>query len=169
MSTSSSNSPVALTVELHPSRWLRFWLAVLGLVAFAAILHSGAPSLLAVPLILFTWLYLTLLSRRARSPRWRALRWDGERWLRISADGRSCVVRLRRAVVWPLLMVLELQGPGGKERLVLWPDSAGPDLQRRLRVCLRHLPVYGGVGRAAAGGALAGSRIESAASGSRSG
>jgi hypothetical protein len=74
----------------------------------------------------------------------RALRWSGGRWLWIGADGRALPVRLRRAVIWRHLVVLHFSVAGGSRSLCLLPDSLDADAMRRLRLCLRLLPVYEG-------------------------
>jgi hypothetical protein len=145
LSKRSSSSPAPLAIELRSSRALALWLVAVGALAALALLVSGAPIALKLALLAALGLYLTALLRRQRRPRCRGLRWDGERWRLIGADGRSAVLRLRRAVVWPLLLVLEFRGAGHTEFVLLLPDSAEPEQLRRLRVYLRHLPVYGTV------------------------
>jgi hypothetical protein len=130
---------------------LALWLLAVGALAALALLVSGASIALKLALLAALGLYLTLLFRRQRRPRCRGLRWDGERWLLIGADGRSAALCLHRAVVWPLLLVLEFRGTGRRESVLLLPDSAEPEQLRRLRVYLRHLPVYGPVAGRRAG------------------
>ncbi len=116
------------------------------LLAVAAIVRSGLsllPQLLALGVLLLTvW---SSLRRQGwlggRSP-CRGLRWEGGRWLWIGADGRGLALQLRRAVVWRRLVVMHFIGPGGRRSLCLFPDSLEADALRRLRLCLRYLPVY---------------------------
>jgi hypothetical protein len=66
-------------------------------------------------------------------------------WLLIFSD-RSCVVRLQTATVLPWLVVMVFRCEHTQRRydLLLFPDSVDRDQFRRLRVMLKHLPVYAG-------------------------
>ncbi len=148
MSKRSSNSPTPLALELRPSRWLAAAQIGAALLALAALLRGGLPlslklfAVVLLPLVVLMSLRLQgLLGGRAPC---RALRRESGRWLWIGADGRSVAVRLLRAVVWRHLVVMHFEAPGGRRSLCLLPDSLDADAMRRLRLSLRHLPVYEG-------------------------
>ena len=146
MSKRSSNLPTPVAIELRRSRWLALLQLTAALPAVAAPMRSGLSLWLQLPLCIALLLTLLLSLRRQG---WcggrlacRGLRWQNDRWLWIGADGRSLALRLRRAVVWRQLVVMQFVGAGGGRSLCLLPDSADADALRRLRLCLRNLPVY---------------------------
>lgn len=146
LSKRSSSLPTPLALELRPSRWLAVLQIAAALLAVVAIVRSGLsllPQLLALGVLLL--IVCSSLRRQGwfggRS-RCRGLRWENGRWLWIGADGRSLALQLRRAVVWRQLVVMHFVGPGGRRSLCLLPDNLEADALRRLRLCLRYLPVY---------------------------
>jgi len=72
-----------------------------------------------------------------------ALCWDGAGWI-WWRGGEQRPVLLQRATIWPgfVLLVFRCARGGGRRALLLLPDSAARDTLRRLRVYLRHLPVF---------------------------
>ncbi len=146
MSKRSSISPTALAVEPRPSRWLTLLQLAAALLALIAIARSGVAwplrGALAAVLIWMVWSSLRRQGRFGGRAPCRRLSWRDGRWLWVGADGRSTALRLRRAVVWRHLVVMHFAGPGGPRSLCLLPDSLDADALRRLRLCLRHLPVY---------------------------
>lgn len=147
LSKRSSNLPTPLALDLQPSRWLAALQVGAALLAVAAVVRCGLTLLPQLLILAGLVLALRLSLRRqgwcgGRLP-CRGLRWEQSgRWLWIGADGRGSVLRLRRAVVWRLLVVMHFVGPGGRRSLCLLPDSLEADALRRLRLCLRYLPVY---------------------------
>ncbi|MCD5328396.1 hypothetical protein ACFFU8_12645 [Chromobacterium piscinae] len=126
------------SVPLRPSRW---WLALVSaaFAAYAAVVawHLPAAYLISVPAA--AWL--------AR----RALRADGWLWgeaperLEIDPRGRLFLCRggerreaevLDDCFVTPLLTVLSARQDGRRRSVMLWPDSAGAEARRLLRVYL---------------------------------
>jgi hypothetical protein len=125
----------------------------------AALLLTAAFALLALARTALPWPALaltavavcgdTLLALRRHTGWWgkpaaTALRWDGSGWLWIDAGGRHTALTLRHATLWRGLILLRFRcAATGKNRvLALLPDSAERDALRRLRVHLRHLPVF---------------------------
>lgn len=147
MSIRSSSLPEPLNVELFSSSYLRAALIALALLSACALLRSALPLFLRMALILAATVYTLYLLRRHTGLWGRAacsaLLWDGAGWIWRRGDER-CPVLLRRATIWPGFILLDfrcLRG-GGQRTLLLLPDSAASDALRRLRVYLRHLPVF---------------------------
>lgn len=147
MSIRSSSSPEPLNVEVFPSSYLRAALIALALLIAFALLRSAIPTLVQMVLILavFAW---TLNLLRRHTGLWgradcSALFWDGAGWIWRRGDEHDPVL-LRRATIWPGFVLLDFRGArdGGRRVLLLLPDSAAKDALRRLRVYLRHLPVF---------------------------
>lgn len=145
MSTRSSPSPAPLRVELYPSRRLQGLLVALAVFIQLAILQAAVPLSLRLALSAALSLHLLHLLRVAARCRG-CLSWRGEYWL-WAGGGASAgrFLRLRQATAWPGLIVLRFREwpRGAEEVFVLLPDSAAPDAQRRLRIALRHMPVFG--------------------------
>jgi hypothetical protein len=55
------------------------------------------------------------------------------------------VLLLERATVWPSFIALRFRdrSSGKRQFFTLLPDSLEVDMQRRLRLHLRHMPVFG--------------------------
>ena len=147
LSIRSSSLPEPLNVELFPSSYLRAALIALALLSLCAVLRSALPLFLQAALMLATAVYTLSLLRRHTGLWGRgacsALFWDGAGWIWRRGDER-CPVLLRRATIWPGFILLDFCCPrgGGQRTLLLLPDSAASDTLRRLRVYLRHLPVF---------------------------
>ncbi len=70
------------------------------------------------------------------------LLWRDGCWFWVD-DGGEYSLQLRAATLWPGLIVLRMRESTGRSRVfTLLADSSDRDAQRRLRVCLRHLPVF---------------------------
>jgi hypothetical protein len=72
------------------------------------------------------------------------LMWRTGGWLWTDYRGAECVLELQSAALWPGLIVLRFRvAATGKIRIfTLLHDSFAADMQRRLRVYLRHMPVF---------------------------
>ena len=149
MSNRSSSSPAALRVELTPSRRLRAALILVGALALAAVARAALPVPLRLVLAAAVLAEVLLLLRR-HTGLWggracSGLVWDGAGWLWLcGAEARPAL--LRRATLWPGLLLLDFRCEGSRRPhpVLLLPDSAAADDLRRLRVYLRHLPVFSG-------------------------
>ncbi|HSB96901.1 MAG TPA: protein YgfX [Spongiibacteraceae bacterium] len=143
MSTKSSFSPEPLRLELKPSRYLRIALSLLALCAVMAILHSALNIYVRCSCVVFLLLHWrALLQRHAQSPG--CLLWQSDTWLWSGATHEN-LLTLRHATVWPGLIVLRFceEGSGKTRVFSLLPDNLTSDMQRRLRMHLRHMPVFG--------------------------
>ena len=70
------------------------------------------------------------------------LLWSDAGWRWVDGSGEH-PLQLRAATLWPGLIVLRMREPTGRSRVfTLLADSSDRDAQRRLRVCLRYLPVF---------------------------
>jgi hypothetical protein len=71
------------------------------------------------------------------------LSWRDKRWRWIDESG-EWPLQLRAATLWPGLIVLRMrEPPSGRSRVIaVLADSCDRDAQRRLRVCLRYMPVF---------------------------
>lgn len=143
-----SPSPTALSVEIRPSRIFCFALSTVALFALAAIFHATVPIVLRAWLATAALLYAWFCLRTHRRQRGRLLWHEGWIWIRF--DGVECALQLRSATLWPGLIVLQfrdLQTDAAKTRrsltFTLWRDSLDSEAARRLRVYLRHAPVFG--------------------------
>lgn len=102
-----------------------------------------APKLLLAAAVC---VHLLILIHRQNTLRGLLLLRDGE-WLWVDGGG-ECPLQLRAATAWPGLIVLRMREPAGRGRVfTLLADSSDRDAQRRLRVCLRYLPVFGATSR----------------------
>lgn len=144
MSNRFSPSPAPLSVELRPSTHLRNALIGGGCAAGAAICHADLPWWLRGILLACAAFYLaSTLQRQARLRG--TLRWRDGGWSWRDCEGAEQSLRLREAVLWPGLIALDFVDAENGRRwpLTIVADSADADSLRRLRVCLRHLPVFG--------------------------
>lgn len=147
MSIRSSSSAEALYVELQPSIYLRIALILLLSLVLLALLRTALPWVLRAVLMLAALIYGARLLRRHTgwwgAPDCSALLWDGAGWSWLRADDWR-PMRLQQATLWSGLLVLSFRcaRTGARRTLVLLPDSAAAHALRRLRVYLRHLPVF---------------------------
>jgi hypothetical protein len=148
LSTRSSSLPGPLRIDLRPSLYLRLALIALGALLLAAIVQTALPwssrCALAVAVSLYLYLLLRCHTGLWAPPACTGLLWDGAVWFWLDGGGQQPVV-LQQAALWPGLIALEFRRAGSRRRcaLLLLPDSADADAQRRLRIYLRHLPVFG--------------------------
>jgi hypothetical protein len=143
LSIKSSLSLEPLRLELKPSRYFRIALSLLALGALGAIFHSaidGYLRWLCAALLLLHW--SILWRRHSRSAG--CLIWDSSGWLWIAA-ARENVLLLEHATVWPGFIALRFRDQSSAKRqfFTLLPDSLEVDMRRRLRLHLRHMPVFG--------------------------
>lgn len=164
MSGRSSSSPEPLNVEVSSSAILRAALIVLALLVLFALAQAAlSPWWRAASsaVVLFYLLYgLRGHTGLCGALACTALRWDGAVWWWRGGDGDE-PVSLRRATLWPGFILLEfrtehrgstrmfsvstlLARTRSRRVLLLLPDSASAHALRRLRVHLRHLPVFTG-------------------------
>jgi len=139
--------PEPLSVELFPSIYLRAALIALWAVLLFAVWRSALPGVLQGALGLAITSYIVRVLRRHTGLGGRAdcsaLMWDGAGWQWLCGRERRPVVLLR-STVWPgfLLLNFRCARTGKACVLLLLPDSAATNSLRRLRVYLRHLPVF---------------------------
>jgi membrane-bound toxin of toxin-antitoxin system len=143
LSIKSSLSLEPLRLELKPSGYLRIALSLLALGALGAIFYSaidGYLRLLCAALLLVHW--RILLRRHSRLSG--HLIWGSGGWLWVE-PARENLLLLMHATVWPGFIALRFRdGSSGKQLFFsLLPDSLEVDMQRRLRLHLRHMPVFG--------------------------
>lgn len=134
--------PVALSVEIVPSRVSRACLILVAAAAAAAVLHAAIPwpaKLAAIGALSAIALWTGCSQSRSRG----RLRWR-EGWTWTGGDGDERPLRLRSATLWPGLIVLDFAfaDARGGLTLTLWRDSLDADAARRLRIHLRHSPVF---------------------------
>lgn len=148
MSTRSSHSPAPLRVELRGSRILCACLCLLAGGGLCVIAASALPSPLRTVLALAVLTRLALLLRDQHRLHG-ALSWRDERWWWGDAGGEHAL-QLCEATVWPGLIVLRMRirSSGRRRTFALMADSADPEAQRRLRICLRYMAVFETTARA---------------------
>jgi len=130
------------TLDLKPSRQLRYW--TIGIHLFAAILILLLPltpllkSLFVVVILTGLWLqYKTLFLTPKNIVRAIYIQ-NPESWHLKMADGGAETSRLEHSIVFPRLIVLYLRRENGNIRSLLIPRDALPaDQHRRLRAALR--------------------------------
>jgi len=142
-------SAPAIRIEYQPSLWQRR--LSFGLVAGAGLALLLAPWPEWKRVLAFTgYVCVVLVARRhLRTRGWRTLLWapDG-RWHLVLDDGQSHEGTLLEARLFGPLVALRFQAGGSRLRILLWPDSAGADELRRLRIRLAREagPTHGGEG-----------------------
>ena len=138
----------AFSLQLSLSRWLRGYIAALHLLLLLAVCCLPLPQALLLAAFLTVVLHWRYCQRRylcVEHKLWVArIDYRQPRW-QLSTGGQCTEVWLKQATVWRWLVVLNFysESGGGHYPLILWPDSADRDSLRRLRSCLRHMPVYG--------------------------
>lgn len=151
MSTKSSLTPIApgaesaaLRIELRPSRILRGALIALAAIVLMAIYRAALPHALQGALGALLVIHL-LYSLRRETRCSGLLSWRSGQWLWMDGHAREHRLYLRAATAWRVSIVLRFrEQDGGAQVFTLLPDSAARDALRRLRVGLRHMPVFEG-------------------------
>jgi hypothetical protein len=118
-------------------------LLTVGAGALAAVWYSAIDGHARLFFALLLLVHLCVLLRRcARSPG--ILVWRGETWCWIDRSAHELELNLQQATLWPGLMVLRFSEQDTQKTrvFVLLHDSVDSDTQRRLRMYLRHLPVF---------------------------
>jgi hypothetical protein len=138
----------AFSLQLSLSRWMRGYLAAVHLLLLLAVYCLPLPQELLLMALLWVMLHWRNCQLRYHSV-------DHAQWIERIAYRRQCwqltiagqhtTVWLKQATVWRWLVVLNFysESAGRYYPLILWPDSAEQESLRRLRSCLRHMPVYG--------------------------
>ena len=136
-----------LSLSLTPSKWLACYLIVLHLLILLALFYLPL-SVLALVLVALAvvangcyclWRYCY-----SGHTRWvDSFAYSHQTWL---LHRGKCTERaaLKSATVWRFMVVLNFLGEQGACSLVLLPDNCCPQQLRRLRVMLKHRPVYQG-------------------------
>lgn len=153
MSSKLSRSHAPLRIEIRPSNGLLIANAALAAFALIAIAYTSLSLLLQFTAAIFALLYAGW-QLRSHSQQRGLLLWQEEwQWIERNAEPRT--LELRRAVIWPGLIVLRFRDVAFDRRLVSWHrylrhrnltltlcrDSLSADDARRLRAYLRHWPV----------------------------
>lgn len=132
----------ALEVELKPSSWIRFFFFLVQFFAVLAITMLASPWLWVALLIWagLIWRYRYLLSQQGAIK----LKWDGAGWHYRSGE-RCEQLRLNHAVIWSWLVILNTSKADNSQHIpiVIFPHQCDVEQLRRLRVILRHQPVFG--------------------------
>ena len=134
-------SAPAIAFDYRPSRWLLAAGLVVAALALAALVLSGVPSVVKMALGIFVCSQVGVMIGRYLRPAVRRAAWQtGGQWRLADADGREHVAELLRSVVRGGWIVLNLRRSDGKRVvLILAPDNADTDTQRRLRVRLSRM------------------------------
>ncbi len=143
MSISFSPTPNALRVEIRSSNHVFAVLSVVALIATAAIFHAQLSWPLRFSFIGLIGAYTGYCWRVQKRQRG-MLQWHSG-WSWIDDKNVKRTLQLRHATVWPGLIALRFYDAGRKRHIAftLLPDSfVSTDDARRLRVHLRHFPVF---------------------------
>lgn len=130
-------------MRVQPSRRWSYTLPALAVAALGAIFSSALPLDWQLPLGAALLFHLSYLLRRHRQGGgW--LAWRGEHWSWRDQDDHEYILHLRQATLWRGLVVLRFSDPLHRRARVfaLLADSLEADAQRRLRIGLRHMPVF---------------------------
>jgi hypothetical protein len=147
----------ALSINLKPSVWLGVYLSLVHLSLLLAVyllwskaqgfdydgVNNGLAAVMA-GLLLMHWLLSVWRYGDVRAPNQvRQIVFREQGWLLVLSE-REQVVELLQTTVWPWLMVMNFRDrhSGQRYSVLILPDSADPQQQRRLRVMLRHLPLW---------------------------
>ncbi len=153
------------SLSLQPSCWLIGYLTLLHLLLLMVgfLLWGDSLSidgmglffiLLLLHWVLCLWRFTGLFTGYHYPYRVVKMTFRDQGWLLTLAGRRSSVdliqapltqATLTQATVWPWLVVMNFRclAEGRRYSVIVLPDSAGLDCRRRLRVLLRHLPVWG--------------------------
>ena len=136
------------SLEITPSRFLFAYLMLVhGLLLLALFYLPLSAIMLGLLLVVVVWHSVYSLKRYCQSGsyRWIARCDYVDRVWRLQFSDCQRVVELRSATVWRYLMAMNFAcaETGRVYHLVLLSDSGDRHQLRRLRVLLRHLPVFG--------------------------
>ncbi|MCP3906953.1 MAG: hypothetical protein GY712_02945 [Oceanicoccus sp.] len=138
----------AFTLSITPSKWIASYLIVLHLLLLLSLHYlalSGVSMVLISVAMVAHGLYSLWRYCSQRHPAWiNGLEYSHQLWLlhRVRGPERA---QLKSATVWRRMVVLNFRGEGRCCSLVLLADSTSPQQLRRLRVMLKHRPVYNGL------------------------
>jgi hypothetical protein len=138
----------AFSVQISHSRWMQGYISAVHLLLLLTVCCLPLPQALLLTAFLVAVLHWRYCQRRYLCDEhdlWvERIDYRQQRW-QLSAAGQHTEVWLKQATVWRWLMVLNFYSePEARHYpLILWPDSADWESLRRLRSCLRHMPVYG--------------------------
>jgi hypothetical protein len=153
LSSKLSRSHAPLRIEIRPSNFILIANTALALSALAAIAQTSLPFSLQLVACAIALVYAARQLRLHIRQRGLLLWQEGWQWVELNREPR--LLELRRAVIWPGLIVLRFDEATLNRRLVLWyrnfkdsnltltlcRDSLDADEARRLRAYLRHWPV----------------------------
>lgn len=135
------------SLQLSPSRWMLCYLSAIHLLLIACC--SLLPLVEAVTMsvglaIIAHWIYSLWRYASSSSPRWvQQIHWVDDSWLLLVA-GQQHSAQLLQATVWSWLIVLNFRcrDSGCRYSVMVLPDSTDVEQRRRLRVIIRHMPVW---------------------------
>jgi hypothetical protein len=138
-----SPSRSVLNVEIRQSRAIYAALTGFALSAIAAAIYADIPRWLQLNAVAAALLYASYCVR-GQARQCGRLQWR-DSWCWQPQVGAERWLQLRAVTLWPGLIVLVFRDPATRKNLTLtlWSDSLDTDAERQLRVCLRHLPVFG--------------------------
>lgn len=156
-------APMKLTpllLEITVSRWGIAYIGLLHILVLVAVFYFPFSLLyqLIVSLLVFAhclWCLRGWLFPAGKKPL-DALGFADSQW-QLYREEELVTVELVQSTVWTWLVVLNFREADSRKKhsLVLWPDSANEQQLRRLRIVLRHLPVYGNGSRDRSGRSVA--------------
>lgn len=153
MSSKLSRSHAPLRIEIRPSNFILIANTALALSALTAIAQTSLPFSLQLVAWVIALVYAMWQLRLQTRQRGLLLWQEGWQWVEPKREPR--LLELRRAVIWPGLIVLRFDEAALSRRPVPWyqyfknsnltltlcRDSLSADEARRLRAYLRHWPV----------------------------
>ncbi|WP_426663629.1 protein YgfX [Rhodanobacter aciditrophus] len=143
-------SAPAIGFEYRPSRWLPRLLGAMAVLATLAVVLSGLPGWLKLPLVVLVALLVFRAVRRWSASPVRAAGWSGEGgWSLRLADRSDAPAVLASFRVLGACILLRLRAaPLGEQVLLLAPDNSDADIRRRLRMRLAVVQAGGAAPRA---------------------
>ena len=130
-------SAPSLRIDYRPSRWQRTLSVVLIVLAALALLLAPWPAWLRIVVLALYVAGVVFVLRRLRGPGWRSVAWSSDgAWTVTLDDAVERPATLHEARLFGPLTALRLDVGTIRVRIPLWPDSAGADDLRRLRIRL---------------------------------
>jgi len=130
-------SAPSIRIDYRPSRWQRALSAGLIVAAALALLLAPWPLWLRTVALSLYATCIVLVSQRRSAPQWRSVAWSSDGAWTVALDAaKETPATLREARLFGPLTALRLDIGTRCLRILLWPDSAGADDLRRLRIRL---------------------------------